>query len=200
VETNVKPKPTKQAKPKQPKNNASGQDVSRKAQKPLVKKAPANQGDLINEISRESQQKDLNDHMGAGRGVNIKDIGIDEATAAKFDGHGTDLKGLANILNGGINNSKFFHSERLNSAISGGYSLLKDGNPFVVIGHPGQPITSGGVNAVIVDGNHTSSIRNLRKAFPGVKFIPAEIAHGMLSEMARKNPSGEVEYSNKTGI
>lgn len=159
---------------------------------------PADQSERLKRVNRVAREADLNDPMGGGKGVNIAGRGVPKPVAAAFDGHGVDtLANLTGLLNGGVDPSREFHSERLDAKlVAGGHSLLRDGGPFVVLGHPGKTIKEGGIGGVLVDGHHAAALDDLRAAFPHVKFVAAKDAAAALTKVAGENPPA-VSYTGK---
>lgn len=161
---------------------------------------PGNQSELLKKVSKEANDRDLNDAMRENSGVSqhfdVKDIPAN--VASQFDAHGADLKGLTNVLNNGIDKNRSFFTETL-GADKGG-KLLRDHSNFLLLGHPGHSIADGGVGGVIVDEMHTPNIPDLKAAFPGVAFIPSKKAKELLPKVAATgNPQGmKVKYAKES--
>lgn len=150
--------------------------------------APPDQPALLAKVQRDAHERDMNDPMQGGYGVNLKNREIPDDVASQFDSHGTATLGtLTKLLNGGVQSDQEFYSSPLNGAgEDGGYGLaVRDSSPFVVLGHPGQSIKDGGIAAVAVDDLHAPSIPELQKAFPSVKFMPAAELRTILPTFAK---------------
>jgi 2'-5' RNA ligase len=145
---------------------------------------PGDQAAVLSRVRKAAQEADLNDPMGEGKGVNIRGR-VPKQVGDQFDAHGTaTLESLTKLLNGGVDLSREFYSSPLSQA-GGGYGVtVRDDSAFVALGHPGQTIKAGGIGGVIVDGHHAGSIPDLKKAFPGVKFISAKDAPELLAKVA----------------
>jgi hypothetical protein len=142
---------------------------------------------------------DLNDAMREGVGVdaqfNIKSL--PDHVKQQFDAHGAaSVDAMSSILSGGVDKSRSFFTATLADGDSGGSGLgLRTNSPFLLLGHPGKPISTGGVGAVIVDGNHSGAIPILQKHFPNVRFIPASEAE---MRMRKFQPGPAVQHGKST--
>lgn len=181
------PAPAKAAptakKPPEPKPKSPEPKLTTASKKP---QPPANQGEIVRQAFKKAQQNELNDPMGYGTHVDFDSIPAE--VGEKFDAHGmSGEKNLINILNNGVDPNRSFYSDTL----AGGRSDrrtntgmdLKRNTPFVLIGKPGVSIRKGGVAGVIVSGHHAPQIPDLERAFPGVKFIPADQAASVLKKL-----------------
>lgn len=147
-------------------------------------KPPANQKDILSKVLRSAQSRDLEDNMRELSGTNLYDIldksRVGDNILSQFSAHGTNsLSSLTQLLNGGVDASKQFHSEVLSSK---GYRLLRDNSSFVVVSHPQQTFEQGGIPVVFVDKLHEPNIADLKQAFPGVHFFPATQAPELLTK------------------
>lgn len=156
----------------------------------------AEQDALFSKIWRESNERDLWDAERALQGVKFAERGIAKEDAQQFDAHAlTTLNKLKELLRGGIDPSRQFHSEQLDTTTHNqGHKLLKDTFSFVALGHPGKPMTGSGIAAVVLDDLHAPNIKEFQQAFPGVKFVAAKDIAATLHKVAIPG-GGPVDYA-----
>jgi SPP1 gp7 family putative phage head morphogenesis protein len=189
--TSQQPQPPTPQKTQQPQQAQSAQ-----GQPPI--KPPANQGQILSQVSHAAHDRDLNDAMRELSGVNLKqNAPVPVDVAAQFDAHGVDtLSSLTKLLNGGIDPNREFFSSPLSGvyAEAGGYgTTVRDNSNFVVLGHPGKTLKEGGIAGVLVDPLHEPFVQQLNQAFPGIKFVAARQAPQILPKVAG-NYRGGIKY------
>ncbi|MEB3269955.1 MAG: hypothetical protein VKJ09_15550, partial [Leptolyngbya sp.] len=168
---------------------------------PDQKKSPASdQSQLLKTAERKARKADLNDPMGAGRGVGIHLDSVPEEVGRQFDAHGASgIKNLTSLLNDGIDPNRTFYSATIASAnnpTGTGMDLRADSD-FVLFAKPGQTLRHSGIHGVLVSGHYAGSIPELQKAFPKVQFFAADQSASVLGKMAKPG-GGTVDYRGGT--
>ena len=133
-------------------------------------------------VQSRAEKRDLDDAMRGNAG--FPDLGkLPREVADRFQAHGTDLKGMAAVLRGGIDRGRAFHTAALSDPSGSDGLGLRDFQPFLLVGEPGKGLKEGGVKYVLVDANYEPEIPKLRKLFPGVEFIGRDQAPRRLAEV-----------------
>jgi hypothetical protein len=167
-------------------------------------KPPPNQASLLQQVNSQAHQREV---MGNPMDENLvpfvdfKSYGqIPQNITDQFDAHGTDLNGLTNLLNNGIDPSRTFYTGLLTGAWSqaaAAAAIAPHSSNFVCLSHAGMTLRDGGIPAVAVAPLYVPFIPQLKEAFPGIKFFDARETPTLLPKVASHGSGKKVDYGHR---